>query len=236
MRKQALGVIATASVFVLAGCSADSLDITPSANASETSTVSAEATASESATPEASASLDTPMTDVELVLMALMGPDGEYAAGASYEAVLDAFGDVEPYATIYEAEVRHADALVRQLERLGEEVPENPYTGKIEAPADLQTAAEAWAEGEILNVELYDFLISQTDDAQLIKVFENLRAASADSHLPAFEAAAENGGTLDSMSGFGHSDDEDHSGEMGNHSDDATGQGGGQGHQYGLNA
>jgi len=234
MRKQALGVIATASVFVLAGCSAESLDITPSASTTETSTVSAEAQTTESPEPEVSATLETPLTDVELVLMALMGPEGEYAAGASYEAVLDAFGDVEPYASIYQAETKHADALIRQLERLGEEVPENPYTGTIAAPADLQTAAEAWAEGEVANVELYDFLISQTDDPQLIKVFENLRSASLDMHLPAFEAAAENGGTLDSMSEFGHSEGDMGMNGDGIHSGDAMGQGGG--HRYGKSA
>ena len=46
-----------------------------------------------------------------------MGPDGEYAAAASYTAVLDAFGQVEPYATIQAAEQRHIDALTRQLQR-----------------------------------------------------------------------------------------------------------------------
>jgi hypothetical protein len=140
------------------------------------------------------------LSDEEIILSALMGPDGEYAALASYQAVLDEYGQVEPYATILAAESRHADALIRQLERLGVEVPENPYLGQIEAPADLQTAAEAWAEGEILNVELYDYLLTQTDDSQLTKVLNNLRSASLDSHLPAFQEAAENGGTLDSMS------------------------------------
>lgn len=225
MRKQALAVLAAVGVIGLAGCSAQSLDITPTASPSETESVSVDPQSTTSPSPESEASLDQPLSDVELVLMALMGPDGEFAAAASYEAVLDEFGSVEPYASIYEAELRHADALVRQLERLGEEVPVNPYTGTIAAPADLQTAAEAWAEGEVANVELYDYLISQTDDPQLIKVFENLRAASADSHLPAFEAAAENGGTLDDMSGFGHSADSDHSaGAMG------AGKGKGQGH------
>ena len=127
-----------------------------------------------------------------------MGPDGEYAALASYQAVLDTFGaDVEPYASIREAEARHADALIRQLERQGIDVPDNPYLGLIPAPDDLQTAAEAWAEGEVANVALYDNLIAQTEDSRLLRVFENLRRASAEQHLPAFEAAAANGGTLD---------------------------------------
>ena len=135
-------------------------------------------------------------TDAYLLWEALMGADGEYAALASYQAVLDEYGDVEPYATIMAAEARHADALIRQLDRLGVDVPENPYLGDIPAPADLETAAEAWAEGEILNVELYDQLIADAQSEQVIKVFNNLRSASLDSHLPAFELAAENGGVL----------------------------------------
>lgn len=135
-------------------------------------------------------------TDAYLLWEALMGADGEYAALASYQAVLDAYGDVEPYATIMAAEARHADALIRQLDRLGVDAPENPYLGDIPAPTDLETAAEAWAEGEILNVELYDQLIADAQSEQVIKVFNNLRSASLDSHLPAFELAAENGGVL----------------------------------------
>jgi hypothetical protein len=133
-------------------------------------------------------------TDEWVAWEALMGPDGEYAAAASYQAVLDAYGQVEPYATILQAELRHISALQRQLERMGVVVPENPYSGQIQAPADLQTAAEAWAEGEILNVEMYDELIQQTDDEGLLRVLNNLRRSSLESHLPAFELAAKNGG------------------------------------------
>jgi len=132
---------------------------------------------------------------------ALMGPDGEYAAAASYQAVLDEFGPVEPYASILDGELRHIGALTRQLDRMGITVPENPYLGEIDAPKDLLTAAQAWAEGEILNVEMYDRLIAQATDESLIRVLNNLRRASLESHLPAFEQAAANGGTLDSWSG-----------------------------------
>lgn len=132
----------------------------------------------------------------DALLQALMDPDGEYAAYAMYTAVLDKFGQVEPYVSIREAESRHIDALVRQLERLGVEVPSNPYLGKVEAPADLTTAAQAWAEGEIDNVALYDTLLASTTDANATKVFTNLRRASLEMHLPMFELAAENGGVL----------------------------------------
>ncbi|MGA1784549.1 MAG: ferritin-like domain-containing protein [Pontimonas sp.] len=162
-------------------------------------------------------------TDAFLAWEALMGPEGEYAALASYQAVLDEFGDVEPYATIMQAEARHAEALSRQLERMGVEVPENPYLGLLDAPADLTSAAEAWAAGEIANVELYDELIAQATDDNLIRVFENLRRASLEQHLPAFEAAAENGGTLDpeDMTGLQMM----HRDGRGGHDDARTGEG-----------
>jgi len=69
-----------------------------------------------------------------------------------------------------EGEERHIDALTRQLERRGYDVPENPYLSVASPPADLQSAAEAWAEGEIANVEMYDDLIAQTDDKNLLRV------------------------------------------------------------------
>lgn len=135
-------------------------------------------------------------TDAAIAWEALTSPDGEYAAAASYQAVLEKFGQVEPYATILGAELKHINALTRQLERAGVNVPVNPYLGNLEAPADLEAAAKAWAEGEILNVEMYDKLLSQTSDTNLTRVLTNLRRSSQESHLPMFELAAENGGTL----------------------------------------
>ena len=214
MRKLIPLAVAGLTLVGLAGCApAESVSTettatqsaAESADATETDTVTEGVESTETAVTETetTAPVVTSMTNEEVILAALMGPEGEYAAAASYLAVLDAYGDVEPYSTIYSAELRHADALIRQLERLGVEVPENPYLGQIQAPADLETAALAWAEGEVLNIELYDYLLTMTDDAQLTKVLNNLRSASLDSHLPAFEAAAENGGTLDTFSG-GH--------------------------------
>lgn len=141
----------------------------------------------------------SPESDLQaqVAWFALMSSDGEYAAAASYQAVIDAFGPVEPYTTIKEGEERHIEALIRQLDRLGYEAPANPYLGEIEAPADLQTAAEAWAVGEIANVEMYDDLLGLVDDSRMERVLVNLRRSSLESHLPLFELAAQNGGTLE---------------------------------------
>lgn len=127
---------------------------------------------------------------------ALMSPVGEYAAAAMYQAVIDEFGPVEPYVTIKSAEERHIDALIRQLDRYSVEVPANPYLGVVAAPADLTSAAKAWAVGEIENVDMYDKLLADTTDSNLERVLTNLRRSSQESHLPLFEAAAENGGVL----------------------------------------
>jgi predicted nucleic acid-binding protein len=170
----------------------------------DSSTVEAETSSTPADLPEVDSSvleeldLDAPDkgTDAYIAWSALLGPDGEYAAAAMYQAVIDEFGDVEPYVSIKEGEERHIGALTRQLERMGYEVPDNPYLGEVLAPADLQTAAEAWAEGEIVNVDMYDELLTQTDDETLIRVLENLRRASLESHLPLFELAADNGGSL----------------------------------------
>lgn len=135
-------------------------------------------------------------TDEALAWEALTGAEGEYAAAASYQAVIDKFGQVEPYVTILSAEQRHISALTRQLSALGVDVPANPYLGKLTAPADLKSAAKAWAEGEILNVALYDRLLADTQSSNLTRVFTNLRRSSQESHLPMFELAAEGNGTL----------------------------------------
>jgi len=223
----------------IAGCTA-ALD-SPS-DASAALTEASNATTNSSLDSDVSVlddlALDAPEegTDAYIAWSALFGPEGEYAAAAMYQAVIDEFGDVEPYVSIKEGEERHIDALTRQLERMGYEVPENPYLGEVSAPADLQTAAEAWAVGEIANVEMYDELLAQTDDETLTRVFENLRRASLESHLPLFELAAENGGSLtpDQMpSNLGAS----HSGDQrGGHGDQAMrgekqGAGHGPGHR-----
>ncbi len=132
------------------------------------------------------------------ILDALTGPEGEYAAYAMYDAVIAKYGNVEPYVSIRRAEANHIAALQRLLDMYGVDYPkENPYVGKVSAPDSLEQAAKAWAEGEIANVEMYDRLLPLVADyPNITAVFENLRSASLNQHLPIFQAAAENGGTL----------------------------------------
>ena len=198
MRTISRAAIAVVAVLSLAACSTDG---STDAMATTSPAPSVSSTDSTQASPSAAGEFVLPDglvagTNEAIAWEALMSPVGEYAASAMYQAVIDEFGQVEPYVTIRFAEERHISALTRQLDRYGINVPANPYLGEVAAPADLQTAAQAWAIGEIENVTMYDKLLTKSTDANLTRVLTNLRASSQDSHLPLFEAAAQNGGTL----------------------------------------
>lgn len=73
----------------------------------------------------------------------------------------------------------------------------NPFRGHGRGPADLAEAARAWVKGEIDNIAMYDEMLEVVKDfPDITRVFTNLRRASLESHLPAFECAAEHGGIL----------------------------------------
>ncbi|MFV0463816.1 MAG: hypothetical protein ACK5MP_11595 [Nostocoides sp.] len=202
-----------APLLAIAACSTQgqstTADSPAASNATATGTVpttapSSAATTSSAQTVDWRSGMPTSETGAAL-WEALMGPEGEYAAAAAYTAVLNRYGqDVQPYASILTAEQRHADALTRQLERLGVTVPDNPWLGRIPAPDSLGAAATAWADGEVANVAMYDSLLGKVDgDAMATRVFTNLRRASQEQHLPAFRSAAANGGTLPTGVGMG---------------------------------
>ncbi len=127
-----------------------------------------------------------------VVLEALMGAEGEYAAYATYAAILEEFGDVNPYANIMVAEARHIESLWQILDRYGiAYLDENPYLGMIEAPDSLAEAAQAGVDAEIANVALYERQLETVADySDILEVFLRLQAASQEQHLPAFERAA----------------------------------------------
>lgn len=240
-------VAITAVVAAAAGCSATDRPGAAESTSAPTATLSSSVPPpSGAAEPDTSSSSvrDTPAmpdgiaagTPEAALWEALMGPDGEYMAYAMYGAVIDEFGAVEPYVTIQSQEARHADALTRQLERLGVEVPDNPFVGSVAAPTNLQTAAQAWADGEVANIAMYDRLMAAAEgDAKAIKVFTNLRRSSAQMHLPMFTAAAEHDGTLDDaqMAAFAAQHDELES-QMGDHGADAEHAEGGEAGQNGA--
>lgn len=193
--KKLFAVIALTSALALgvAGCTATVTTPTDSGT-----TAAPAPAATDSAVPSGSASATAPAagTPEAAVWEALMGVDGEYANFARYSAVIDTFGEVQPFVNVMSAEEQHISALVLQLQRFGAEIPANPYLGTTTAPADLLTAANDAVAGEQANVAMFDTLLTQVTDTGLTRVFTNLRRASLETHLPLFQAAAAGDGTL----------------------------------------
>ena len=132
----------------------------------------------------------------DALIEALAGEDGEYAARATYAAILDKFGSVQPYANILLAEEQHIAALQQQCVKYGVPIPADVWFGNVDAPASLLEAAEAGVAAEELNIAMYDDLLQAVARyPSLVSVFTNLQAASLNNHLPAFEAAVASGGT-----------------------------------------
>ena len=127
-----------------------------------------------------------PLSEAEIEALNL-ALDDEYKALATYQAVIEKFGPVEPFAEITVSEQRHIDALTKQYERYAIPVPENTWIGNVPEFDSVTDACQAGVEAERENAELYDQLFEMTDNRALLNVFANLRRASQESHLPAFE-------------------------------------------------
>ncbi|MCB1489785.1 MAG: DUF2202 domain-containing protein [Bauldia sp.] len=119
--------------------------------------------------------------------------DDEFRAEAFYAAVIAAHGDIRPFVNIIEAEKRHAAMLDAVLTTYGLAAPANPYLDgtkpALEAPATIAEACKAGVAAEIANRDLYDdnLIPAAAGYPDVIAVFEALRDASQNNHLPAFQ-------------------------------------------------
>lgn len=127
--------------------------------------------------------------------------DDEYRSFATYDQVIADFGEAPPFSNIREAERRHIEALYALFARYGLPIPENPWLEKIERYASLQEACEAGVAAEIANAEIYERLLQATERPDMLTVFSNLRDASQQRHLPAFQRCAQ--GAVDGRCGGG---------------------------------
>jgi hypothetical protein len=117
--------------------------------------------------------------------------DDEYKAHATYEQVIRDFGPVRPFVNIVEAEARHASALLSLFEKYGITPPENRWLGKVPRFSSVHEACVASIQGEIENVALYDRVLKSTQRPDILSVYQALRSASQDRHLPAFQRCAQ---------------------------------------------
>ena len=112
--------------------------------------------------------------------------DDEYKARATYRKVIETFGPIRPFVNIVESEGRHISALLSLYEKFELTPPDDPWAGKVDAPANLSDACRAAVDGEIENAEMYERLLADIDETAVRQVLQRLQAASRDNHLPAF--------------------------------------------------
>jgi len=117
--------------------------------------------------------------------------DDEYKARATYEKVMDSFGEVRPFVNVQEAEEKHIEALLALYEKYSLQVPGDEWFELIPEFDSITTACEAAAAAEMVNVALYDELMGKVDNEDIIFVFTELQRASWESHLPAFQRCME---------------------------------------------
>jgi len=113
----------------------------------------------------------------------------EHKALATYESIMSDFGAIQPFASIARAEEQHIAALERVFSRYDVTLPQIP-TFDIPSFGSPEEAAAAAVQAEIDNAALYDRLLGGIDNPDVVQVAGNLRDASLNNHLPAFEAAA----------------------------------------------
>ncbi len=113
--------------------------------------------------------------------------DDERKAIAFYARVMAVHGERQPFANIINAERRHEAALLAQYQRLGLEPPADRWEGHaFEVPATFEGACDESVVAEVRNAAMYDALIDGVADEGVRRVFESLRWASVERHLPAF--------------------------------------------------
>ena len=117
--------------------------------------------------------------------------EDEYKARATYRKVIETFGPVRPFINIVEAEDRHAEALLRQFERLGIQPSPDTWADRVAAPESIAAACEAAVAAEIENAEMYERLLDLVDDPAVRNVLLNLQDSSQNRHLPAFRRRLE---------------------------------------------
>jgi hypothetical protein len=149
-----------------------------------------------SRTPALSTSLEgTDVDETELKAMLDVLYIDELNAQATYDALIDAFGNELPFSRLIVAESRHADALLRLYDLYDLDVPSvTPVTPNL--PATVEEAYAIGVEAEIANIALYDDYLDLDLPELVDRVFTNLQRAS-ENHLRVLTAYAE--GTQDEL-------------------------------------
>ncbi|HOP11504.1 MAG TPA: DUF2202 domain-containing protein [Oscillospiraceae bacterium] len=126
---------------------------------------------------------DTDLTTEKMLLYAVQD---EYLAHGEYTAIIEKFGDQNPYTNIMEAEETHLNALREVYDALGMTFPEDTSADHIIISETLLEAAQTGVQAEIDNIAMYERFLTYELPDNVKAVFESLKTAS-ESHLKAFQ-------------------------------------------------
>jgi hypothetical protein len=137
-------------------------------------------------TPDATVTYNETYTLDQMITMAITD---EYLAHKEYEIILDAYGNINPFANIINAEVTHIEALLPLFEAYDIAVPVDNAANLVALPSTLQEAYETGVQAEVNNIGMYESFLKEDLPQDVRDVFEALMAAS-EKHLQSFSQKA----------------------------------------------
>ncbi|MCX8013618.1 MAG: hypothetical protein N3A02_04955 [Rectinema sp.] len=135
----------------------------------------------------AAAKADNTLTIETMLVYAIQD---EYLARAEYVAIMEKFGQINPYANIKQAEEQHIAWLKDMFTSLKLAIPADNANRYMHVPATLKEAAQAGVQAEIDNIAMYERFLAQPilkdpRFAGIVDLFTRLKDASKN-HLEAF--------------------------------------------------
>ncbi len=128
----------------------------------------------------------------------------ERRAQAFYTSVMAKHGQVRPFSNIVHAEERHAAVIETLMTRHGVAIPTDTPTNLPAVPVTLPECNRLAAQLERDNIAMYDRLLADVTEPDIRTAFENLRDASKNNHLPAFERWSANAGAAATEQAVGY--------------------------------
>jgi hypothetical protein len=112
----------------------------------------------------------------------------EYLAFNTYTAVIRQLGSILPFSNIVSSEQNHYSAVGNLFTKYGLPVP--PNTGAVSTTwVSRKAACATGVQVEVEDIALYDRWLQSglVKHSDVSNVFTNLRSASVNNHLPAFQ-------------------------------------------------
>ncbi|QSX08519.1 DUF2202 domain-containing protein [Alkalibacter rhizosphaerae] len=124
--------------------------------------------------------------DLTLIDMLTYAVQDEYLAHGEYVAIMDKFGNQNPYANIKRSEEMHLSFLQEVYDSYGLAFPEDTSSDHSIIPEDLLQAAQTGVQAEIDNIAMYERFLEYELPENIEQVFIALKNGS-ESHLLAFQ-------------------------------------------------